>query len=144
MNWTTGSSSKKNKIDIKKESLSKKETKETFSCLECLEKCCSTNKLDEIKCTIICRNDKSSVDKHKARRHQSPSNMMCTIVPTHSTRVKLIKEKYQGNDFVNTKSIKESTALSNPAAVNITQPSQQSRGPLQATLLDYAAKERLS
>ena len=95
--WKAGSSaSKKFKNDAKEQKAQRKEStskKETFTCLECLEKSYKVKKLGELKFANISRNDKSSIDRQKSRWHQPPTNKECTVVPTYSTRVKSIKEQ---------------------------------------------------
>ena len=105
--WKTGpSTSKKFRSDAKEQKTQRKEStskKETFTCLECLEKSYKAKKSEELKFTNISRNDKSSIDSHKSRWHQPPANKECTAVPTDSTRIKSIKEQHKKSHLIITK-----------------------------------------
>ena len=60
--------------------------KETFTCLECMEKCYMENKLDDIqKYATIVRNNSSSIERHKKRHHTNQGNLKCSFVTTNST-----------------------------------------------------------
>ena len=150
--WKAGSSaSKKFKNDAKEQKTQRKEStskKETFTCLECLEKSYKAKKLGELKFANISRNDKSSIDRHKSRWHQPPTNKECTVVPTDSTRVKSIKEQYKESHLIITKDEiskdkKESSGSTATPTIVTDAPSKpnQSRRPLQATLLYFVDKK---
>ena len=152
--WKAGpSASKKFKSDSKEQKTQRKEStskKETFTCLECLESY-KAKKLGELKFANISRNDKSSIDRHKYCWHQPPANKECTIVPTDSTRVKLIKEQYKESHLIIikdeiVKDKKESSgSITTPTIVtNAPSKPNQPRRPLQATLIDFVGKKENS
>ena len=92
-----------------------------------------------------------SIDRHKSRWHQPPANKECTIVPTDSTRVKLIKKQYKESHLIITKGEiskdkKESSGSTTTPTIATNAPSKPNQpwGQLQATLLDFVNKKENS
>ena len=146
------SSGKKNKTDETSKKPSNKEPnkesvktnakkeKETFTCLECMEKYYIQNRLDDIKkYATIARNDFSSIDRHKKRHHKDQENLRCSFVVTNSTKVRELENKYSKKDSIEGINSERKDEQTEPSVdQSETEPVLKVKAPLQSTLLDHA------
>ena len=84
---------------------------EKYYCLECLD--ISLRGKKEERFATLCRNDTSSISRHKARWHKTPESHTCTIVPSTAPEVKTIRIRYSKS---NEQSMVNVAAISDPIA----------------------------
>ena len=72
---------------------------EKYSCLQCLE-ISLRGKRDE-KFSSLCRNDPSSLNRHKARWHNTDETHVCIVVPASAPEVKALRNRYAKSRAVN-------------------------------------------
>ena len=72
---------------------------EKYSCLQCLE-ISLRGKRDE-KFSSLCRNDASSLNRHKARWHNTDATNACIVVPASAPEMKALRNRYAKSRAVN-------------------------------------------
>ena len=70
-------------------------SREKYACIECL-KLSLLGKRDE-KFASLCRNDTSSIKRHKERWHKEAESSKCTIVPSNAPEIQSLRDQYSNS-----------------------------------------------
>lgn len=114
----------------------------SFTCKECLEGFFTKKNPAKVGSTRICRNDSSSIQRHKSTWHKLTGK--CTIVPTNSVDIANLKKKYErkkddsGSDNEATESPNQASNQASTTATSVHE-SSIAKKPTQTTMLSFAS-----